>query len=30
VEDGELFAQSRYVEWAVMMKRSWGFEIHHP
>jgi Putative transposase len=24
---GELFARARYVEWAVMMKRSWGFNV---
>ncbi|XYI04311.1 hypothetical protein ACMHYB_10150 [Sorangium sp. So ce1128] len=27
LEDGELFARSRYVEWAVMMKRIWGFDV---
>ncbi|WP_437573874.1 hypothetical protein [Sorangium sp. So ce887] len=24
--EGELFATSRYVEWAVLMKRSFGFD----
>jgi hypothetical protein len=24
--DGELFATSRYVEWAVLMKRTFGFD----
>jgi len=24
--DGELFARARYVEWSVMMKRTWGFD----
>jgi hydroxyacylglutathione hydrolase len=27
MEDGELFAQPRYVEWAVRIKRSWGFDV---
>ena len=27
VDDGELFARSRYIEWAVMRKRSWGFDL---
>jgi hypothetical protein len=27
MEDGELLAQSRYVEWAVMRKRSRGFDV---
>jgi hypothetical protein len=25
--DGELFATSRYVEWAVLMKRTWGLDV---
>jgi len=25
--DGELFARSRYVDWALMMKRTWGFDV---
>ena len=25
--DGELFASERYVEWAVLMKRTWGFDV---
>jgi hypothetical protein len=27
LEDGALFARTRYVEWAVMMKRTWGFDV---
>jgi voltage-gated potassium channel Kch len=27
LEDGELFARTRYIEWAVMMKRTWGFDV---
>ena len=27
MEDGELFVRARYVAWAVMMKRTWGFEV---
>jgi hypothetical protein len=30
LDDGEMFARARYVAWAVLMKRSFGFEIHHP
>jgi hypothetical protein len=26
LEEGTLFAQSRRIEWAVMMKRSFGFD----
>ena len=25
LDNGELFAQSRYIEWAVLLKRTWGF-----
>jgi hypothetical protein len=25
--DGQLFARSRYVDWALMMKRTWGFDV---
>jgi len=25
--DGELFATSRDVEWAVLMKRTWGLDV---
>ena len=25
--DGELFARARYIEWAVLMKRTWGFNV---
>jgi hypothetical protein len=25
--DGELFAATRYVEWAVRMKRTWGLAV---
>jgi hypothetical protein len=25
--DGELLATSRYVEWAVVMKRTWGLNV---
>jgi len=25
--DGELFATSRYVQWAVLMKRTWGCDV---
>jgi hypothetical protein len=27
LEDGALFARTRYVEWAVMRKRTWGFDV---
>ena len=27
LDDGELFARARYVDWAVMMKRTWGFNV---
>ena len=27
LEDGELFVRARYGAWAVMMKRTWGFEV---
>jgi hypothetical protein len=27
LENGDLFAHARYVEWAVLMKRTLGFEI---
>jgi hypothetical protein len=27
LDDGELFARARYVDWAVMMKRTWGFDV---
>jgi hypothetical protein len=26
LEDGELFARSSYIEWAVMLKRTFGFD----
>ena len=25
--DGELFAQARYIDWATLMKRSFGFNV---
>jgi hypothetical protein len=27
LDDGELFAKTRYVDWAVLMKRSFGLEV---
>jgi hypothetical protein len=27
LDDGELFAKTRYVDWAVRMKRSFGFDV---
>jgi hypothetical protein len=27
LDDGELFARARYVLWAVLMKRSFGFDV---
>ena len=27
LREGELFATSRYVEWAVLMKRTWGLNV---
>jgi hypothetical protein len=27
LNDGELFARSRYVEWAELMKRTWGLAV---
>ena len=27
LDDGELFARARYVAWAVLRKRSWGFDV---
>jgi len=27
LDDGALFAQARYVDWALMMKRTWGFDV---
>jgi hypothetical protein len=27
LDNGELFAWSRCIEWAVMMKRTWGFDV---
>jgi Putative transposase len=27
LENGELFARTRYIAWAVMMKRTWGFDV---
>jgi hypothetical protein len=27
LDNGELFARARYIEWAVMRKRSWGFDV---
>jgi hypothetical protein len=27
LDDGELFARSRYIEWSVLMKRTWGFDV---
>jgi hypothetical protein len=27
LDDGALFARSRYVDWALMMKRTWGFDV---
>jgi len=26
---GELFARARYIDWAVLMKRTFGFKIPH-
>jgi hypothetical protein len=26
LDDGALFARARYVDWALMMKRTWGFD----
>jgi Putative transposase/Transposase zinc-binding domain len=25
--DGELFARARYVDWALLMRRTWGFDV---
>jgi hypothetical protein len=27
LDDGELFAQTRYIDWAVLMKRSFGLDV---
>ena len=27
LREGELFATSRYVEWAVLMQRTWGLDV---
>src|SRR5262249_13860150 len=27
LNDGELFAKSRHIEWAVLMKRTWGLDV---
>jgi hypothetical protein len=27
LDDGALFARSRYVDWALLMKRSWGLDV---
>jgi hypothetical protein len=27
LDEGELFAKARYVDWAVLMKRSFGFDV---
>ena len=27
LDNGELFARARYVEWAVLMKRTWGLAV---
>jgi hypothetical protein len=26
LDDGALFARARYVDWALLMKRTWGFD----
>jgi hypothetical protein len=27
LDDGELFAKTRYIDWAVLMKRSFGLDV---
>jgi len=27
LNEGELFAKSRYIDWAVLMKRTWGLDV---
>ena len=27
LNEGELFATSRHIDWAVLMKRSWGLDV---
>ncbi len=27
LKEGELFAKSRHIDWAVLMKRTWGLDV---
>jgi hypothetical protein len=27
LDEGELFAKSRHIDWAVLMKRTWGLDV---